>query len=74
MITVGEQKKHNLMIKEETSLSEYVKKRQERDKSLTTPKLLYPSIQVNMRGGKFGEQYSNGYQYIKTPIKQDVVF
>lgn len=74
MITVGEQKKHNIMIKEETSLSEYVEKRQERDKNLTTPKLLYPSIQVNMRGGKFGEQYSNGYQYIKTPIKQDVVF
>lgn len=68
VITVGEEKAHNSQIRPETSLEEYVKKREARDKSLNVPKLLYPSIQTNMRLGDFGVKSPNGLQYIKIPV------
>lgn len=68
MITVGEEKAQNIMIRPETSLEEYVKKREIRDAKLAVPKLLYPSIQTNLRLGDFGVKSSNGLQYIKIPV------
>ena len=67
-ITVGEEKAHNKMINPDTSLEEYIRKRQDRDSTLSVPKLLYPSIQTNMRLGDFGVKSKNGLQYIKIPI------
>ena len=67
-ITVGEEKAHNKMIKPNTPLEEYARKRQERDGNLSVPKLLYPSIQTNMRLGDFGVKSKNGLQYIKIPV------
>ncbi len=68
MITVGEEKAQNVQIRPETSLEEYVEKREARDKSLNVPKLLFPSIQTNMRLGDFGVKSPNGLQYIKIPV------
>lgn len=68
MITVSEEKAQNIMIKPETSLEEYVEKRETRDAKLAVPKLLYPSIQTNLRLGDFGVKSSNGLQYIKIPV------
>ncbi len=67
-ITVGEEKAQNIMIRPETSLEEYVEKRETRDKTLAVPRLLYPSIQTNLRLGDFGVRSSNGLQYIKIPV------
>lgn len=67
-ITVGEEKKTNVMVKPETSLEDYVSRRQTRDKTLAVPKLLYPSIQTNMRLGDFGVKSANGLQYIRIPV------
>lgn len=67
-ITVGEEKQQNVMIRPETTLEEYVTKREARDRSLSAPKLLYPSIQTNMRLGDFGVKSANGLQYIRIPV------
>ncbi len=70
MVTVGEQKANNKMLKAETSLDEYTEKRTARDQQLSVPKLILPSIQSNMRLGDFGEPAENGIRYIRIPIDQ----
>lgn len=67
-ITIGEQKNSNKQIRPDTEFSEYVAKREARDATLSVPKLLYPSIQTNLRLGEFGVKSKNGLQYIKIPI------
>ena len=42
--------------------------REERDKTLSMPKLIIPSLQVNMRGGHLPEPEDNGRSYLKIPI------
>jgi len=67
-ITVGEEKRLNVQIKPDTKYEEYVSKREARDATLSVPKLLYPSLQTNLRLGDFGVKSENGLQYIKIPI------
>lgn len=68
--TVAEQKKHNKMIKADTTLAEYTELRQKRDAGLAVPRLILPSIQTNMRLGAFGSVSEQGTQFIKIPINQ----
>ncbi len=42
--------------------------RDARDATLGMPRLILPSIQVNMRGGHFPEPESNGTRYLKLPV------
>jgi len=70
IVTVGEQNEKNIMINRAISKEEYIKLRSERDASLAVPRLLYPSLQVNIRAGKLPEPESNGSQYIKIPLSQ----
>ena len=42
--------------------------RDARDATLSMPKLILPSIQVNMRGGHLPEPESNGTRYLKIPL------
>lgn len=66
--TIGENKRSNVQLSVETSRDEYVRFRRERDATLKAPKLLYPSIQVNIQAGNLPEPESNGKQYLKTPL------
>ena len=66
--TVGEQKKKNIHVKTSISEDEFVKIRENRDKTLNMPKLIIPSIQVNMRAGNLPPPEDNGKVYIKVPI------
>lgn len=66
--TVQEEKKLNILINDKISKEEYIEKRQKRDKSINVPRLLLPSIQINMRAGYLGNTELNGIQYIKIPI------
>ena len=43
--------------------------RQERDRTLCTPRLLIPSIQVNMRAGRFPPADPHGVRYLRVPVK-----
>ena len=68
--TVGEQKKNNSMVKEDITEEAYVIKRLAKDKGKPVPKLLLPSIQVNILAGKLSEPEANGIQYMKIPINR----
>ena len=66
--SVGEQKKYNIHVNTSISEDEFVKIREARDKTLNLPKLIIPSIQVNMRAGNLPPAEDNGDVYIKVPI------
>ena len=66
--TVGEQKVRNIHINKTINEDEFVKIREDRDKTLNMPQLIIPSIQVNMRAGNLPPPEDNGSVYIKVPI------
>ncbi len=68
MSTVAEQKLNNVMINVNVSEEEYIIARNKKDEGKAVPRLLLPSIQVNMRAGDLGEKENNGKNYIKIPI------
>jgi hypothetical protein len=68
--TVGEQKNNNIHISNKTNEDEFVKIREERDKTLGMPELIIPSIQVNMRAGNLPPAEDNGSVYIKVPLNK----
>jgi glyoxylase-like metal-dependent hydrolase (beta-lactamase superfamily II) len=67
--TVAEEKARNVHIHDGIGEEEFVAKRTARDKTLSTPLLLLPSIQVNMRAGHFPPAEANGVHYLKVPLK-----
>lgn len=67
--TIGEEKRVNIQLKAETTEDEFVKFRTERDATLAAPRLLLPSIQVNIDGGRLPEEEDNGVKYIKIPLR-----
>ena len=70
--TVAEQRAHNPHVKDGVTEDEFVAFRQARDAKLAAPTLLLPSIQVNIRAGRFPEAESNGVRYLKIPVKARV--
>lgn len=66
--TVAAQKKQNIHLKQGTSLQEFVAMRTSRDKTLSMPKLMLPSVQVNVRAGQFPAAEDNGTVYLKLPV------
>jgi glyoxylase-like metal-dependent hydrolase (beta-lactamase superfamily II) len=66
--TVGDQKRRNVHIGAGRSMEDFVALRQARDASLGMPRLIIPSLQVNMRAGHMPEPASNGKTYLKVPI------
>lgn len=68
MATIGEHKRNNLMVAENISETLYVEKRSARDKTLAVPRLIFPSIQYNMRAGSFGKTHENALQYAHIPV------
>jgi glyoxylase-like metal-dependent hydrolase (beta-lactamase superfamily II) len=67
--TVGEERAKNVHVGAGVSEEEFVAMRTKRDAKLAAPLLLLPSIQVNIRAGKFPPAESNGVQYLKVPVK-----
>ena len=66
--TVAEQKAENVHIGGGVSEDAFVTMRETRDKDLNVPKLLLPSVQVNMRAGEMPPAESNGVSYLKVPV------
>ncbi len=66
--TVGDQKEKNIHVKTSIGEDEFVKVREARDKTLNMPKLIIPSIQVNMRAGNLPPAEDSGDVFIKVPI------
>jgi len=66
--TIGEEKATNAHLKAGTTKDAFVKFRKERDKTLSAPKLLLPSIQVNVVAGRLPPPHRNGRRYLSIPI------
>lgn len=67
--TVREEREKNVHVKEGVSEEQFVAMRNARDATLSAPRLLLPSIQVNIRAGKFPPAHANGIHYLTIPIK-----
>ena len=66
--SVAEQRSENVHVHEGISEDEFVKMRTERDATLGMPRLIIPSVQVNMRAGELPPAEENGTVYLKVPI------
>ena len=68
--TVADQRAHNPHVKDGMTEEGFVAFRTQRDATLAAPTLLLPSIQVNIRAGRFPEAEENGVRYLRIPVKQ----
>jgi glyoxylase-like metal-dependent hydrolase (beta-lactamase superfamily II) len=68
--TVAAERAHNIHVHDGISEEEFVAMRTARDKTLAMPKLIIPSIQVNMRGGRLPEPDESGKRFLKVPIDE----
>ncbi len=68
--TVGEQKALNVHIGQGRSIEEFVAMRDARDATLSVPRLILPSLQVNMRAGHMPEPDDQGGVFLKIPINR----
>ena len=66
--TIGASKRANVQLRAETSREEFVKFRQARDAMLAAPRLLLPSVQVNINAGLLPRPRANGKRYLHVPI------
>ena len=66
--TVAEQRDQNVHIHAGISEAEFVGMRTARDKTLSMPRLILPSVQVNMRAGSLPEPEENGVRYLKLAV------
>lgn len=66
--TVGSQKQHNIHLNTAIDKQTFVAKREARDAQLAMPKLIVPSVQVNMAAGNLPVPEDNGVSYLKVPI------
>ncbi|MDV9033033.1 MBL fold metallo-hydrolase [Pseudomonas sp. RAC1] len=63
-----DQKTSNIHIREGINADSFVEMREKRDATLTTPKLMLPSVQINMCGGNLPAPEENGIRYLKIPL------
>lgn len=68
--TVGAQREHNIHVHDGISEQQFVAKREARDATLSMPRLILPSIQVNIRAGHMPPADEAGKVYLKLPINQ----
>ena len=66
--TVAEQRGDNIYCRDGISRDEYIARRRERDAGLSTPRLMLPALQVNIRGGRLPPAEANGRRYLKIPL------
>ncbi|MDF1623658.1 MAG: MBL fold metallo-hydrolase [Pseudohongiella nitratireducens] len=66
--TVGAQKAANIHVHAGTTEQQFVEMREARDATLDMPRLILPSLQVNMRAGHLPDAEDNGTVYLKLPL------
>ena len=66
--TIGAQRTGNIHIRDGVSEDAFVAMRTQRDATLPMPRLILPSVQVNMNGGRPPEPEANGVRYLKVPL------
>lgn len=66
--TILEEKMNNIQLKRDTKKEDFVLFRKNRDKNLSAPRLLFPSVQINIDAGKLPIAEENGSTYLKIPL------
>ena len=66
--TVKDERDWNVHVGRGVSEADFVKMRTARDKTLTMPRLILPSVQINMRAGELPPADANGVRYLKLPL------
>ncbi|MGH1482890.1 MAG: MBL fold metallo-hydrolase [Geminicoccales bacterium] len=66
--TVGEEKEHNIHVGGGTSREKFVAMREARDATLDMPRLIIPSLQVNIRAGDLPPADKDGRKFLKVPV------
>lgn len=66
--TVAAEKADNIHVHDGVDVDEFVRMRTNRDKELDMPRLILPSVQVNMRAGEMPPPEENGVRYLKIPL------
>ncbi|RST88185.1 MBL fold metallo-hydrolase [Aquibium carbonis] len=66
--TVAEEREHNIHVRDGVTEDEFVRMREERDATLAMPKLIIPSLQVNMRAGRLPPRDESGKTFLKVPV------
>lgn len=66
--TIGESKRANVHLRSDTPRADYVQLRKGRDATLAAPRLLLPSVQVNIVAGRMPDKHANGRRYLAIPI------
>jgi glyoxylase-like metal-dependent hydrolase (beta-lactamase superfamily II) len=66
--TVGAERRGNVHVRDGVAEAEFVAMRTARDATLGMPRLILPSIQVNMRAGRLPPPEANGTSYLKLPV------
>ena len=66
--TIGASKAKNIQLSAKTSRADFVMMRQARDAKLAAPRLLLPSVQVNVDAGRLPAPHANGNRYLVTPL------
>jgi glyoxylase-like metal-dependent hydrolase (beta-lactamase superfamily II) len=68
--SIGDEKKSNIQLNVETTKEKFVEFRNSRDKTLAAPKLLLPSVQINIDAGHLPKAERNGTRYLKIPVRE----
>jgi glyoxylase-like metal-dependent hydrolase (beta-lactamase superfamily II) len=68
--TVADERAHNIHVRDGISEDDFVALRQARDKTLNAPKLIIPSLQINMRAGQLPEADESGTRFLKVPLNR----
>ena len=66
--TIGISKEQNVQLRQSTPRATFVSFRQQRDATLSAPRLLFPSVQVNVNAGRLPTAHANGRRYLSIPI------
>ncbi len=66
--TVGVSRRENVQLRDGSTKEEFVRMRKARDATLAAPRLLLPSVQVNIAAGKLPSVRENGKRYLHTPV------
>lgn len=66
--TIGAERAGNVHVRDGVSEDEFVAMRTQRDATLSVPRLILPSVQVNMNGGRLPPPKRNGVRYLKVPL------
>ncbi|MBI1254469.1 MAG: MBL fold metallo-hydrolase [Hyphomonas sp.] len=67
--TVAEERASNVHVHDGVSEHDFVEMREARDKTLAAPRLILPSLQVNIRAGALPPAEADGKVYLKLPVK-----